>query len=719
MRVHELAKELDVPSKDLLEELRAMGFEPKSHMSTLTKRETDKARENYGAETPAATTTETTVSEETDERDTRESAEERVAEPLTPPAKPDLNPEPDQIPEPVEVVDEVDEVEATTEIPAQEKEKPEEINKNIVVKGPVVVRELADMLHLKPNQLVADLMGMNVFASINETLHVKLAQRLAEKHGFRLTLEKKKVEKKPPTKKVEAPKEPEEDKPDQLKIRAPIVTLLGHVDHGKTTLLDTIRKSKVATREDGGITQHIGAYMVEANGQHITFLDTPGHAAFTAMRARGANLTDIVVLVIAANDGLMPQTKEAIQHAKAADVTIMVAINKIDLPSANPDRVKQQLQSEGLAPEDWGGDLICCPVCATTGEGVDHLLEMIGLQSEILELQANPNRTGEGFVIDAQLEPGMGPTANLLVRRGTLKVGNAIACGQHWGRIKALINDQGKNVKAAGPSVPVKCLGLTSVPEAGARFRVYKNPKEAREVAETMLAENRQQSLQGPEREVSLDELLRQTDPNSAAKFPIILKTDVQGSTEALLHALGEINSDKVDLHFVLKGVGNITTNDVLLAGASDAIIFGFHVGKENGVNALAKREGVEIRTYEIIYELIDNVRDAMTGMLEPEKKETVTGQAEVLQIFELGKRARIAGCLVKSGRVSEHARARVLRNDNVIYEGKMASLKRYQNNAREVREGQECGIGLDDFNGYEVGDVIVAYLVESVAAHL
>lgn len=699
MRVHELAKELEVPSKDLLEELREMGFEPKSHMSALSDEEVEKMREDYGVTAPQA-------SDVTPPEAAKEATLADEVQPETEPA-----------------AEEAETVEATseqsTDVAEPSEAEPEEINRNLTVKGPVVVRDLAQMLHLKPNQLVADLMGMNVFASINETLEVKLAQKLADKHGFKLEQEKKKVEKKVVPKKEVAPKEPEEDEPDQLQVRPPIVTFLGHVDHGKTSLLDYIRQTKVAAREDGGITQHVGAYMVDANGKHITFLDTPGHAAFTAMRARGATLTDIVILVIAADDGIMPQTKEAIQHAKAAGVTIMVAINKIDLPAANIDKVKQQLQAEGLAPEDWGGDVICCSVSAATGEGMDQLLEMISLQAEILEIQANPKRTAEAFVIEAQLEPGMGPTANLLVRRGTLKVGDTVACGPNWGRIKALINDQGKKVKSAGPSTPVKCLGLTSVPAAGAKLRVYKNPKEAREVAEEQMAEIRQRDLQGPERQVSLDELLRQTDPDKTAEMPVILKADVQGSIEALLHALGEIKSDKVKLNYILKGVGNITANDVLLASASNAMIIGFHVGKENGVNPLAKRENVEIRTYEIIYKLIDDMRDAMTGMLEPESKETVTGQAEVLQIFDLGKRSRVAGCLVKSGRVSAKSRARVIRSGEVLYEGKLTSLKRYQADARDVREGQECGIGFDKFNGFEVGDTIQAYMVESIAAKL
>ena len=590
----------------------------------------------------------------------------------------------------------------------------------LVVKPPMVVRDLAEMMGMKPNMLIASLMGMNIFASINQKIEFKVIQALAEKHGFKVELEKKQPKAPPPP----AKKEPEvvavADKATDLSLRPPVVAFMGHVDHGKTSLLDKIRNAKVAAGEDGGITQHIGAYTVKKGAGYITFLDTPGHEAFTKMRARGANLTDIVVIVVDAVDGLMPQTREAIQHAKAAGVTIMVAINKIDLRAANPDRVKQQLQAENLAPEDWGGTTICCPVSALTGEGVDNLLDMINLQAEVLELKANPRRKAEGYVIEAQLETGMGPTASLLIRNGTLKTGDAVIVGPHWGKIKALIDDQGKKVKEAGPSYAVKCLGLSGVPEAGAEFVVMEDEKDARELSEARHAEIREKSLSsGQPKRASLESLLQQAEAGEKKELNVIIKSDVQGSIEAIQHIIDGIKSTKIGIKVLLTGVGNITNNDVLLASASNAVIIGFHVSKENGVNSLAKREGIEIKLYNIIYELMDDLKNIMTGMLEPILKETVHGQVDVKQVFDLGKKGKIAGCLVRSGKVTARSRARVRRQGDVIFEGSVANLRRFQNDASEVREGQECGIRLDRFGDFEPGDVIEMYEVEKISQQL
>ncbi|MBU1910081.1 MAG: translation initiation factor IF-2, partial [Verrucomicrobia bacterium] len=581
----------------------------------------------------------------------------------------------------------------------------------IIVKGPIIVKEFAEQLGLKPNLLIAELMTINVFASINERIEFKVAQQLASRHGALIEHEKKAPEPKP-VKKAE-PKL-EEARPEDFQSRPPVVTFLGHVDHGKTSLLDRIRHSKVVQSEDGGITQHIGAYTVAYRDHPITFLDTPGHAAFTAMRARGANLTDIAVLVVAADDGVMPQTREALQHARAANVSIMVAINKIDLKSAVVDRVKRQLQQEGLAPEDWGGETICCAVSAVTGDGLDHLLEMILLQSEMLELKSNVRRPAQGFVIEARLEAGSGPTANLLVKQGTLTVGDAIVCGRCWGKVKALINDQGIKVRTAGPSIPVKCLGLNGVPEPGMEFLVYPNDREARAIAEERDAASRLQAISTPRR-ASLDDLLKPAELHQRWELVIVLKTDVQGSLEAIRQALLGIKSDKVSLKIALAGVGNVTGNDVLLASASKAIIVGFHVSKEDGIGALAKREGVEIRLYSVIYQLLDEVRDVMAGLLEPVLKEQVIGHAEVRQIFEIGKKGNVAGCMVVDGRITSRARARVKRADDVLYEGTLASLKRFQDDASEVREGLECGIRLDRFNDCQPGDVIECYEVQKI----
>ncbi len=562
---------------------------------------------------------------------------------------------------------------------------------------------------IKPNQVVALLMKLNIFANINAKLEFDVAEKVAREFGYEVEHEKKTDQS---ASQPERTLEEQEDRPEDLMPRPSVVTFLGHVDHGKTSLMDRIRSASVVTGESGGITQHIGAYMVDVAGHEITFLDTPGHAAFTAMRARGANLTDIAVIIIAADDGIMPQTKEAIAHAKAADVAIMVAINKCDLPAANPDRVLQQLQAEGLSPEDWGGETICCKVSAITGEGIDHLLEMILLQAEMQELSANPRRPASGFVIEAELQPGMGPTVSLLVTSGTLKVGDAILCGPYWGRVRALMNEHGKQVKSAGPSHPVKCLGLSGVPEAGAEFHVLKNDRAARNLAGEHAQMIKEQSLEAP-RKVSLDDLFDQTDASEKVELSLIIKADTQGSVEAIVHALSDINSEKVSPRFIHTGTGNITTNDVLLASASNAVILGFHVAKEPGVEAVAKREGVEVRLHQIIYELIDQVRDAMIGALGPRMEEVKRGQAQIRQIFEVGKGHKVAGCLVLKGTVNIKHRIRVKRKAEILFEGTMLSLKHFQDDVKEVREAQECGIRIKGFTDFIEGDIIESYEIE------
>jgi len=669
MRVHELAKELGVSSRELLARLEKLGLSAASHMSAL------------------------------DEDQIRRIREDAAGKPAPTPVTPEKTP-----PKP-------------TPPPPQEASPSAEASRRVTVHGPVIVKDFAALLGLKPNQLIAELMAINVFASINERIELKTARQIAARHGFELVHEKKTPERKPP-RPAPATAPAREDRPEDLAPRPPVVTFLGHVDHGKTSLLDRIRSARVAGREAGGITQHIGAYTVEYNDHKITFLDTPGHAAFTAMRARGANLTDIAVLVIAADEGVMPQTREAIQHAQAAGVTIMVAINKIDLKTADPDRVKSQLQELGLTPEDWGGEVICCPVSAATGEGIDELLEMILLQADMLELKANPNRPAEGFVIEARMEPGMGPVASLLIKRGTLHVGDVIVAGFHWGKVKALINDRGVKVRTAAPSDAVQCLGLTDVPGAGDAFMVYSDERAARSISEQRREAQRRKQL-ATSRRVSLDDLLRETSPEQKQVLPVVLKADVQGTLEAVEQALGEIKSDKVEIKIILAGVGNITENDVLLASASHGVVIGFNVSSQGGAAAAARREGVEIRLYDVIYELLDDVRRALTGMLEPETRENVLGRAEVRQIFTVGRRTRVAGCVVLSGRIRRGARTRVLRGEEVIYQGSLASLKRFQNDAAEVREGQECGIRLDNFGDFQPGDVIECYEIEKITAEL
>ncbi len=615
-----------------------------------------------------------------------------------------------------------DEAAPTTDEKPDE-EEPED-SKTIELKKPkIVVKEFAELMGMKPNQVIAELMRMNIFASINAEIDLKIAKEIGAKHGFAVRKEEKKKAVAGPKPKKSSVKRREEvpDTPDALLPRPPVVTFMGHVDHGKTSLLDQIRNTRVVADESGGITQHIGAYTVEVNDHKITFLDTPGHAAFTAMRARGANLTDIAVLVVAADDGVMPQTIEAIKHAQAAGVCIIIAMNKMDLRSANPDRLKQQLQEHSVMVEDWGGSIGCCPVSAMTGEGIDGLLERIVLESEMLELKANPNKPANGFVVEAQMEPGMGPTASLLVKSGTLKVGDSVVCGSCWGRVKALISDQGKKVRVAGPSMAVKILGLTSVPGAGDEFQVMANDREARSISEEMQQENRVQTLEGAAapKKMSLDDLFGAADSDEKKELKVIIKADVQGSLEAIEHSLKGIKSDKVEINIISAVVGNITVNDVMLASASDAIILGFHTGKESGANAAAKREGVEIRLYSIIYELIDNVESAMKGLLEPELREQVIGHAEIREVFELSRKSKIAGCMVMSGRISTKASIRIKRGRDILFEGVIGSLKRFQNEASEVRQGQECGIRPENFTNFEAGDEIEAYLVEKITQEL
>jgi translation initiation factor IF-2 len=600
----------------------------------------------------------------------------------------------------------------------QEEEEPSS-EKIIHLKPPIIVKDLAAALGLKTFQVIADLMELNIFASINQSVEPEVASQVCEKHGF--IFEKERREKGAGVHKPEpvavVPPEPEEVDEDKLLPRAPIVTIMGHVDHGKTSLLDTIRRARVASGEAGGITQHIGAYSVEADGQKITFLDTPGHAAFTAMRARGASVTDIVVLVVASDDGLMPQTIEAINHAKAAKATIIVAINKMDLPSANPDKVKMQLQEKGLTPEDWGGDTICCPVSATKGTGVDDLLSMIALQAEVLELKANPRGDARATVIEAEFEAGRGPTATVIVKTGTIKQGNAFICGLQWGKIKQLLGDDGKPVKSAGPATPVKIIGFNGLPKAGDELVVLESDRSARTLSEERLEELRLEKLSAPQR-TTLESLFATTSPDQKKELRIVVKADVQGSLEAIVSALEDLPSDKVEMQTIHAAVGPISESDVLLASASDAVIIGFGVKVENNASIASKREGVQIKLFSIIYELIDQVKEAMAGLLDPEVRESIIGHAEVKQVFELSK-GKVGGSMVIDGRISRSARARVLRRRQPIYDGGIATLRRFQDEVKEVRNGLECGIKLGDFNDYEPGDIIECYTLEKVAQQL
>jgi translation initiation factor IF-2 len=693
MRVYELAKELNRPSKDVLETVRGLGIEVKSHSGSISAEAVDRVRQAYAAEQPPSVP---------------EPKPEPPPPPVTPPPPaPTPEPEPKPEPEPEPKPATPREPPRADTRPAPAAEAPPE--KTLKIRGQMVVKDLAAALDMPSNRLIAELMGLNILAAINERVDMGAVRKIAEKHGFTVKQERRAVEHKPVLRKKEDEEPEAEDRPEDLQPRPPVVTFLGHVDHGKTSLLDAIRKTAVVKGESGGITQHIGAYTVDVQGRAITFLDTPGHAAFTAMRARGANLTDIAVIIIAADDGIMPQTREAISHARAAGVAIMVAINKTDLPGANPERVRQQLQGENLAPEEWGGSTICCEVSAVTGAGIAHLLEMILLQADILELKANPKRLARGFVIEARLEQGMGPTANLLVRAGTLRVGDTVLCGSYFGRVRALINDQGHKINSAGPATPVQCLGLSGVPEAGAAFRVCKNDRAARSLAETDRQQQKRDQL-GTPRKASLETLFSRLEETEKVELKLVLKADTQGSVEAIRHALEEIESNKVSLSILLSGTGNITENDVMLARASKAVVLGFHIGKEPGVDALAAHEGVEIRLHTIIYELIDEVRDAMRGLLAPVLKDQVLGHAEIRQVFTVGKRERVAGCLVTNGHATARARVRVRRGQEVLFAGRVLSLKHFQDSVAEVRESQECGIRIDGYTMFDVGDILEFY---------
>jgi translation initiation factor IF-2 len=594
----------------------------------------------------------------------------------------------------------------------------------ITIKPPIVVRELADQLKQKPFKIIADLMESGVFANVNQAIDEMVAQRICAKYGYRFEVEKRKSGTGAIHDHIKKVELDVEDKLEDLVPRAPVVTIMGHVDHGKTSLLDVIRKSNVAAGEAGGITQHIGAYTIsfphpERKNElaQITFLDTPGHAAFSSMRARGANVTDLVVLVVAANDGVMPQTIEALNHARAAKVPLLVAVNKVDHPNANPLKVRQQLQDKGLVPDDWGGDTIFADVSALTKQGVDKLIEMILLQADLLELKANPNRRAKGNVIESGLEPG-GPTATVLVRKGTLRVSDVIICGQYYGRVRALINEEGKRLKEAGPSVAVKVLGLNGVPEAGLEFSVVEDEKAARELGEQRATDARVLGQEAARPKVTLENLFAQLDATTSKILKVVVKADTQGSVEAIVEALKKIDSEKVSLEIIHSAVGTITESDVALASASSAVILGFHTRVDSGVADKAKHQGVQIKLYAIIYELIDQVKEAMAGLLEPVLKDITVGAAEVRKVFELSKGAPVAGCMVTSGRIVK-GKVRVRRRKEIIYEGVTQSLRRFQDEVNEVRAGMECGIRIEGFAEIQTGDSIECYSVEKVVQKL
>jgi len=584
--------------------------------------------------------------------------------------------------------------------------------KTLELQVPISIKDFAVAVQQKTSVVLRKLIDMGVFANINQTLNEESARKLAEMFGFQISKLKT-----PEEQLVEKHRLEDED-PDLLKTRAPVVTLMGHVDHGKTSLLDRIRRSKIVDREHGGITQHIGAYSVAMEKGRITFLDTPGHEAFTAMRARGAHITDLVILVVAADEGIMPQTEEAIDHARAADVPIVVALNKIDRRNADPDRVKKQLAEHGLNPEDWGGKTIVAPVSAVTGEGIDNLLEMMLLESELLELKANPDKRASGIVVEAHLSPGKGSIASLIVQGGTLRLGDFIVVGPHYGKIKAMFDDHERPIDTAGPSTPVEILGLPGVPEAGEMFYVVADEKQAKEISTRRQVKAKHEKLQAMRR-ITLEDLYSQIQEGTIKELNVILKADVQGSVEALRDSIEKIPSDEVKVKFIHTGVGDINASDVILAVASNAIIIAFQVDIGPRAKIELDKQPVDVRQYRIIYDAVNDIKKALEGLLEPKKRRKFLGKIEVRQVFKLSKAGMVAGCYVVKGKATRKAQVDVVRNGQVVHTGTFSSLKRFKDDVREVSEGYECGISFANFNDIREGDTLETFEVETIERKL
>ncbi len=682
IRVYELAKELEISSKELITILmEEFNVEVKNHMSVIDDEDAELIKELFQE---------------------KEKEKEAAAE------------------EPVNVIEKYEDLAEVKEVvkknkkykkgqeKADAKTDEEEVREELEIEDTITVKELAERLHKTSSEVIKQLIFMGVMAGINQEIDFATAEKLCEK--FNIKAVKKVVD--VDAEAVES--EDEDDESENYAKRPPVVTVMGHVDHGKTSLLDAIRKSKVTSTEAGGITQHIGAYTVTINGEKITFLDTPGHEAFTSMRARGAQITDVVILVVAADDGIMPQTIEAINHCKAAGVPMVVAINKMDREGANPDRIKQQLTEHGLLAEDWGGDTVTVPVSAHTKMGIDDLLEMVLLTAEMLELKANPKRKAKGTVVEAKLDKGRGAVATLLVQNGTLHVGDSILVGTTYGRIRAMFDDKGKKIKNAGPSIPVEILGLSEVPAAGDRFNVIKDEKTARDMAEKRKEKERAEHFQ-TKHKVSLEDLYNQIKEGKVKELSIIIKADVQGSIEALKNSLQKLSTDEVKVRVIHEAVGAITETDVTLASASNAIIIGFNVRPDNNAAAAADRDGVDLKTYRVIYNAIDDVRAAMVGMLEPEYKEVVQGKAEVRQTYKISNVGTIAGCYVLDGKLTRNSQVRVIRDGIVIFETELASLKRFKDDVKEVAHGYECGLSLEKFNDLKEGDIIESFVMEEI----
>jgi translation initiation factor IF-2 len=706
VRIYELARTLGIPSKELVHELKKQGIDVKSHMSSVDEETAELVVAMFkappataGAVPPVAEPVPMEVAETPVSQPPAETPEPTAPVTVAPPAPRSdaeaVAPAPSTVAPPRVAVE-----------PPPAKTPPE---KRLRLGEAVTVKELAEKMRIRPADAIKALMKMGVMATINAVIDSDKASALAQQFGYSVETAAADLE--------EGLAE-EEAVEEQLVPRAPVVTVMGHVDHGKTSLLDAIRATNVTQSEAGGITQHIGAYEVNTSRGKVVFLDTPGHEAFTAMRARGAQVTDIVVLVVAADDGVMPQTLEAIAHAKAANVPIVVAINKIDLPNANPERIKQQLSEQGLVPEQWGGDTIYVEVSAKRKLNIDALLEMILLQAEILELRANPNRRGQGVVIEAELDKARGPVATVLVQNGTVRVGDAFVVGMHYGRVRALLNDRGEKLQEAGPATPVEVLGLSGVPLAGDVFQVVADEKKARQIATLRQQRQREEHIQRTAR-VTLEDLYRRIKEGEVKELNVLIKADVQGSVQAVRDTLEKLSTNEVRLRVIQGAVGGITESDVMLASASNAIIIGFNVRPTPKARELAEREGVDVRLYTIIYDLIADVKAALEGLLEPEFVEHVLGRAEVRETFNIPRVGVIAGCYVTEGTINRNAECRLLRDNVVVYQGRIASLRRFKEDVAEVSSGYECGVALDRFSDIKRGDIIEPFVREQVAKKL
>ena len=746
IRIHELSKELGVSSKTIIEKLKEIGINASSHMSAVDDEAANFIKNSYAAKTEEPVKEEPKKAEPKQaekkaepkqEKKTEPKHEEKKAEPKQEEKKNNEGKSSDKKFNDKKVFDKnrnsngkngkkdfggngknnknnknnknFNKNQQPKEEPVKVEKAPEEDELKIKkIPAEVTLSELAEVLGKKSSDLVKALFLEGKMVTPNTTFDFDGASEIAEKYNVILELE----EEKDIFEEVFA--EDEDDEKD-LKERPPVVVVMGHVDHGKTSLLDAIRHSSVTKGEAGGITQHIGAYTVQIQGKPITFLDTPGHEAFTAMRMRGAQVTDIAVLVVAADDGVMPQTVEAINHAKAAGVEIIVAINKMDKPSANPDRVKQELVEYGILKEDWGGDVICVPVSAVKKEGIDTLLEMITLTAEMKELKANPNKKARGTIIEAKLDKGRGSVATVLVQDGTLNVGDPIVAGCAYGKIRAMMDDKGRRVKKAGPSTPVEILGLSEVPTAGDSFYVADNEKQARQVAESVIAKSRTEMLKNTPQKVSLDDLFTQIQSGNMKELGVVVKADVQGSVEALRQSLEKLSNDEVRVRIIHSGVGAITESDVMLASASNAIIIGFNVRPEPAAKVFADSEKVDIRLYRVIYNAIEDISAAMKGMLDPVYEEKIIGHAEIRQLFKASGVGTIAGSYILDGKFQRGCQARIVRDGIVVYDGELESLRRGKDDVKEVNTGYECGIVFKKFNDIKEGDTIEAYIMQEI----